>query len=119
MDLHLVYNGGDYLSDRDCYYGNCVTNTEWLPLVNWGNPSSTLDDPRLDLDDIPGTGPENINIAEPAAGTYVVSVHDYPGTVLYEPNRVTVQVYLDGERVYLDSKVVNGEDIYVPFVAIQ
>ena len=117
MDLHLVKDNASYQSDGDCYYGNCVAEYG-SPSLDWGDPASEMDDPRLDLDDIDNVGPENINIADPAAGKYRVVVHDYPGSVNETPNTVTVKIHMNGELVYEDSKVISGEDTYTPFAEI-
>ena len=87
MDLHLLHpdatrwNGG-----LDCYYANC----DGFERLNWFS-SGSEDDPRLDIDDVDGFGPENINIEEPADGTYRVGVHSFRGS-----GRVTVRIYCGG-----------------------
>ena len=118
MDLHLIAPGSDWssslTSDQDCYYGNCVYSG-----LDWGQYGYAGDDPSLDLDDIPGTGPENINVYDPqTAGNYTVVVHDYPGSV-YEPaNDITVNIYLDGGLVWSVTRSISGEDSYVPIAQI-
>jgi hypothetical protein len=116
MDLHLTMNNAAYLSEGDCYYGNCVTS-DGFSMLDWGSPGET-DDPHLDLDDIERVGPENINIESPAAGTYQVVVHDYPGSVYEAANEVTVRIHLGGEMVYEETKSIEGEDSYVVFADI-
>ncbi len=123
MDLHLLEandgsgNQGTPRTDGDCYYGNC--NTSWSTPPNWGDPGTNADDPGLDLDDISGTGPENINIVEPATspydGWYEVFVHDYPGSSYTPANDVTVNIYLDGILVntYNFQHVGEDDDYYV------
>ncbi|MCA9578222.1 MAG: PKD domain-containing protein [Sandaracinaceae bacterium] len=85
MDTHLLHpDARTWNSSLDCYYGNCIGG------LSWSAPGQA-DDPRLDIDDVDGFGPENINIMTPAAGTYRVGVHSYRGD-----GRVTVRIYCGG-----------------------
>jgi hypothetical protein len=118
MDLHLLEandgsgNQGTPRTDGDCYYGNC--NTAWSTPPNWGDTATNVDDPGLDLDDISGTGPENINISDPAVspydGWYEVFVHDYPGSSYTPANDVTVNIYLNGVLSQTYNFQISGED---------
>ena len=93
MDTHLmnptgtVWGGGN----DDCYFGNCVARGG-AGMLEWGAPG-TDDNPRLDIDDTDGRGPENINVFRPQDGTYRVAVHNWRGG---GPNRVTVRIYCGG-----------------------
>ena len=113
MDLHLVQQGGTLNSSTDCYYGNCVGG-----MLDWGVLGDPSDNPSLDLDDIQGTGPENINMSNPANGTYEVYVHDYPGSTYDAGNPVTVVVYIGGSMVWSDTRTITGENSSTPFASI-
>ena len=83
MDVHLMNpEGTRWRTEQTCYYGNCV------PRNRWGGPGEE-DDPRLDIDDTDGFGPENINVAQPLPGRYTVAVDAYSGNA----GRVTVNIY--------------------------
>ena len=80
------------------------------------------DDPSLDLDDIDGLGPENINIYNPQAnGTYTVFVHDYTGSAPSDtlgPNNVTINVYLNGTQAWSGTKAISDDGSVTPFCEI-
>ncbi len=86
MDTHLLHpDATRWNTELDCYYANCQGVS--LP---WSAPGRD-DDPSLDIDDVNGFGPENINIDMPASGTYRVGVHSFRGS-----GSVTVRIYCGG-----------------------
>ncbi|MBI5493584.1 MAG: hypothetical protein HY904_01075 [Deltaproteobacteria bacterium] len=92
VDVHLLGpDGGAYFSSTepgDCYYSNRTTS--------WGSASAD-DDATLDIDDVNGFGPENINVLSPAAGTYTLGVHYYCAHGASPPTRATLRVYCNGQ----------------------
>lgn len=92
VDLHLLGpQGGNYFSTMDprsdCYYSH--------KRAAWGDPTQD-DDATLDIDDVNGRGPENINIIAPKNGTYTLGVHYYCNHSITTPTTATVRIFCNG-----------------------
>jgi hypothetical protein len=111
IDLHLIRAAGPYCSADSCYYGNCKTTS--LNRAEWdGVAGVTGGDPTLDIDDLSGYGPENINVDFPLDGTYTVGVHAYSFT-LSEPTWATLKIFVNGALAYEDAReLVAGRDFW-------
>ncbi len=75
VDLHLLRAPGEgmpWRTDDDCHWFNC--NASAGRSLSWG-AAGAADNPRLDIDDVTGHGPENINIDRPSARAYRIGVH--------------------------------------------
>ncbi|MEZ4239186.1 MAG: choice-of-anchor D domain-containing protein [Myxococcota bacterium] len=104
MDLHLVQNGFElFTKPEDCYWCNKTPD--------WGVSGDLDDDPRLDIDDLAGYGPENINVFAPVDGAYNVAVHYWQshgdGTVV-----ATINVWVEGVNVYSTSLPMDHNDMW-------
>lgn len=92
MDIHLMHpnaRGRWHHPVWDCHWRN--------PNPAWGRDGHPEDDPSLDIDDIDGAGPENINLDNPEDGaTYQVGVH-YFSDHDFGVSFATVRIYLGGE----------------------
>jgi hypothetical protein len=141
VDLHLLRSAnGVWHDDRsdgdDCHWRNCSVCSNdgqrgedqcrsYLgelnrrpggpdPQVEWSAPLSD-DDPRLDIDDVEGNGPENINIRRPRDGNYRVGVH-YWDAEGFGDATVSVRIFCGGqiarayEPVVLRDLGENGDD---------
>ena len=112
LDLHYLSANGSYFnSPTDCYYGNKTPD--------WGlNGEGQADgisgnDPRLDVDNTSGYGPENVNQDEPFDTTdgYRVTVHfycDHGGG--NTPARV--RIYINGSLAYETTQVLGAADFW-------
>jgi hypothetical protein len=91
VDLHLLHPNGNSnwnLPPWDCFWQN--------QNPDWGARGDESDDPSLDIDDIDGAGPENINLDNPEAGaTYKVGAY-YFSDDNFGRSYATVRVYIGG-----------------------
>ena len=110
IDLHLIKDSGAYCSADSCYYGNCKATS--LNRAEWdGVAGVTGGDPTLDIDDLSGYGPENINVDFPVDGTYTIGVHAYSFTI--DPTYATVKVFINGALAYEDARELSaGRDFW-------
>ena len=77
LDLHLIQSNGAFCDcATDCHYRDCARRPNWFPQSPGSNP-------RLDVDDRSGFGPETIDIDGEGAeryipdGRYQIAVHYY------------------------------------------
>ncbi|MGF1469346.1 MAG: hypothetical protein ACFCGT_24775 [Sandaracinaceae bacterium] len=97
IDLHLLEPTAMRWFDLalDCYYLNC----EAPDVLDWGGPG-TDDNPRLDIDDVDGFGPENINVLRPEPGVYRVGAHYFGQNGGPSATDVTVRIFCqDSETI--------------------
>lgn len=97
VDLHFLNpvgaanpwaSTGWFNSPNDCYYADRTPE--------WGVAGNTQDNPRLDLDDTNGFGPENINLARPQTGKFRVGVHYYCDDSV-GASSATVRIFCNGQ----------------------
>ena len=101
LDLHLIRAGGSFCDcENDVHYRDCGVAPNWFPMSPGANP-------RLDIDDRNGFGPENINIDGHGAdrfipdGEYTIAVHYFSSNagVSMWPTRTanaTVRIFVFG-----------------------
>ncbi len=114
VDLHFLHPTarGWGVSPLDTYFAN------WSP--DWGRQGDPLDDPSLDIDDVDGAGPENINLDNPEDTSqfdacYRVGAHyfrgeNHVGGGTYGPSDATVRIYLGGELAYEKTRTLDATD---------
>lgn len=105
VDLHLLHSNGTWnRSPWDCFWQNLIP--DWATDRPNGVDSFDCerdpdregchDDPSLDIDDVDGWGPENINLNNPELNeTYNVGVH-YFSDHGYGMSLATVRIYIGG-----------------------
>ena len=103
LDLHLLEDGAIlFEKPGDCNWCN--------KQPKWGSSGSD-NDPRLDIDDQGGEGPENVNILEPDNGRYYVKVHyfeDHGDTAV----TAIIKVYLNGSLASTESQTMQRNDVW-------
>jgi hypothetical protein len=115
MDLHLIKGGGPYCSDNSCYWANCketsVSRPEWDAVGGF-----TSGDPALDVDDLSGYGPENINVDLPVDDTYTTAVHYFSGS---QATNSTVKIYVNGGLAFEQTRNTGADDDFWEVAQIQ
>lgn len=100
VDLYLLNHElgdsnsrSDWITDATCYFFNCRITKPSLP---WGSMKEHR--PLLDVDDVSGIGPENIQIEEIWPGSsFSVGVHWF-NSKGHRSTEATVNVYCRGKR---------------------
>ena len=101
LDLHLLQQPGNFCDcATDCHYRECGQAPNWFPMTPGANP-------RLDVDDRSGFGPETVNIDGEGAsrfipdGRYRIAVHYYASNAEVsswptEVSNATLRVFVFG-----------------------
>jgi hypothetical protein len=112
MDLHVVRPGGTARTFDDCFAVTCIDG------IDWGVPGDPSDDVFMMAADADGVGPELIEVDTNNDGEFQVFVHDNPASVRIDPTNVTVNIVLDGEVVFGETRPITGEDTDTLFATV-
>ncbi len=89
VDLHFLRPGGTFnRAPGDCHWRNMSPS--------WGDPDDIASNPYLDVDNVWGYGPENINFQSPSPGEYTVIVHYFSDSYAGSPStptNATIRIY--------------------------
>ncbi|MBL90321.1 MAG: hypothetical protein CMH56_00720 [Myxococcales bacterium] len=125
MDLHLKRGTANYCSsDESCYYVNCKS-TSFMGPPDWDNDGAqaSAGDPVLDIDDLCGYGPENINIENPGDGEYTIGVHFYGNTgcdtQTESATNTTIKVFVNGGLEAQYDRMMNANDDFWEVAKVQ
>jgi len=119
LDLHLIREGGAFCDcATDVHYRDCGREPNWFPQTPGANP-------RLDVDDRAGFGPENINIDGHGTtrfipeGDYTIAVHYYAtneqsSSWPTNSTNATVRVFIFGLlAAELSQELTDGEQLWI------
>ncbi len=112
MDLHVIRPGGTARTLDDCFADNCRDGLDWGVV---GEPS---DDVQMVRSDDTGVGPEIIHLQTSELGDFRVFVHDNPAAERPEPTDVTVNIVLNDEVAFSQTRRITGEDSDTPFATV-
>lgn len=134
MDLHLMkQHNGQFCTlssvnptsglargcgtDYACYFGNCKA-TGSRPDWDGDGTGNSPGDPSLDIDDLCGYGPEQINIDEAAPGAYLVGVHfwGFTGCDGSGSTGNTIRIYIYGALAAEFFADMNSDDWWEPAI---
>ncbi len=114
LDLHVLHPSARLWGEAplDCYFANASPD--------WGRRGDPADNPSLDIDDIDGAGPENMNLDDPEDTSmypngYNVGVHyfraeNFIGGGTWGPSDATMRIYLGGVLSYEKTRNMRGTD---------
>lgn len=116
IDFHLKRGANaNYCGNTGCYYMNCEASSS--NHLEWdGMPGRSAGDPSLDIDDMSGYGPENINIDSPVDGLYTIGVHFFSGST---PTFATVKIFINGALREEYSRELLGDDDFWEVATVQ
>lgn len=115
IDLHFIRDSGPYCSDDDCHWANCKATSSSYP--EWdGISGRSAGDPNLDVDDLSGYGPENINVDAPVNGTYTAAVRFFSGSA---STYATVKIYVNGGLAHESGRQLTSDDDFWEVAQIQ
>lgn len=115
IDLYLT-NTSNFGCNTSCNFRNCKP-TNILNYPEWdGISGRTAGDPTLDVDDLSGYGPENINVDAPVNGTYTAGVHAWS---LSQTTTVTVKIFVNGGLAFEGYRTMSATDQFWRVAEVQ
>jgi len=109
VDLHYIHAGATYgdreidKPDGDCHFFN--------PHPDYCASGDDSDDPSLDIDDVRGYGPENINHDNPCDGEYRIWVSYYEDKGMGS-TRAKLRVFIKGVQVAETSHILDRRNCH-------